>query len=302
MSYRAFNAGRVHILKQFSSRITPHHHPPVNKNAPLHLHQSFILHRQTTNFSIMTMNRQVAADYSSAEFAPEMSKYDKGDVETRRKLFLQLIWKERRHFLKVPAADRRLPQCDRLQCPDDDSDISDIDGSVNPYGAAGRFQQQWTNEAPDSHDKSLHHGAPNVVAWHSYDLYTTPNTPGFMASSGQPRHPDGTECVDTSFLISSQLLLYRLIAVFGMPRSSEVEDLAERYKSIWSYSLRWKPSQDQNNDQPNSSLELFDYKGWWGVHFSGSEEASRSALDLLEWLASDYVPHPYDYVLAGKMA
>ena len=309
--------GRSHIFKDIPH--LSHSLPIINHQStklhPSHLHQPRSYHTDKTHLSIMAMNRQVAADSSSAESArktfqhflqaPDVNislvpEYDRSDAETQRYLFLEL-WREFRSLVHLPAADRRLPHFGRLRRLDqlsDLSDLSDPDGFVDPYDVQDRFLQEWTNEAPDSRNESTHDsdGSPDGVSWGSYDLYTTPGTPGFMAV--RDGLPDGGKPVYAHHLISSQLLLYRLLAVFGMPPS--IEDEVDGYKSIWSYMLHWMPG--QNNNGRKSYFLFSDNKGYFTFHFYGSGEASRSALDLLEWLVSDNVPHPYDGVLAGNQA
>ncbi|KAM5347060.1 hypothetical protein ACJ41O_010065 [Fusarium nematophilum] len=260
----------------------------------------------------MAMNPQVAGDPSSAESARKtiqhflgeremdisiLAEYDKSDAGMRRLLFLEL-WRETRQLARLPAADRRLPDCSRLRRFDELSELSDLDSYVDPYDVRDRFMREWTNEAPDSSNESTDDwdDSPPGDSWGCFDIYTTPGTPGFMAVRGGL--PDGGKHLYVHRLISSQLLLYRLITVFGMPPSNE--DEIDGYKSVWSYMLHWMPGQDNNGGK--SYMLFSDYKGSFTFHFCGSEEASRSALDLLEWLVSDTVPHPYDGVLAGNQA
>ena len=82
------------------------------------------------------------------------------------------------------------------------------------------------------------------------------------------------------------------MAVFGMPPPS---DQLDTHRQIWSATLYWKEDEE-------TSLHFEDWKGWTRVSFQGCQEASKSALKLFEWLLSDNVPHPYDYILAGRPA
>jgi hypothetical protein len=90
--------------------------------------------------------------------------------------------------------------------------------------------------------------------------------------------------------ISSALLLYRLMAVFHdppfMPR--------DPYKQCWKISLEAK-------DNKRSRLNLFDWKGAAMVSYRGSEENSKDALQLVDWLIGNNVPHSYDYTLCGRV-
>lgn len=270
---------------------------------------SAVLIRHTQiSLSNMATNTQVAAGSSSAEAARNMfqnfleepfgvslaREYDKSDAETRRHLFLEL-WQEFGPLVHMQDADRRLPHCrHRLRRLDEVSDISDIDG-FDAYDLQDRFRNDWTTETPDSSDDFMSFHDSDMVYWGFLDVYTIPGKPGLVAS--HQGIPEGGEMAKTYEMISSQLLLYRLMAVFGTPPSNEEVD---GYKSIWSYTLHWVPGQEDNRKR--GRFVLSDYKGSWSFHFYGPEEASRSALDLLEWLAGDNVPHPYDGVVAGNQA
>lgn len=293
-------------LNNHQSAITSQQEPhPPRLHQPRHPHTQTSLSKPN-----MATNSQVAADSSSAESARNMfqkvlknpygsslvPEYNKSDAETRRHLFLQM-WQELGPVLHLPAADRRLPHCGRLRNFDECSNVSDTDSLVDPYDTQDRFRQEWTTDTPDSSDQFRHysHDASDMVSWGSFDIYTIPGTPGFVAA--HHGRPDGGKVVYTHNLISSQLLLYRLIATFGTAPSNEE---VEGYKSIWSYTLHWTSGQEDNSKK--GRFVLSDYKGAFTFHFWGPKEASRSALDLLEWLVSDNVPHPYDGVLAGNQA
>jgi hypothetical protein len=91
--------------------------------------------------------------------------------------------------------------------------------------------------------------------------------------------------------ISSQLLLYRLHAVFGMPPPHP--DVG--YKTCWTVELGYR-------QEVSTVFLLEDYKGGVNLRFYGSKDASSSAMDLLNWLISDRVPHEYDGLIAGTVA
>lgn len=159
----------------------------------------------------METNNQVSVDSSSA------------DTVTRRRLFYQL-WEEFGHLVVPSAADRRLHECGRLRRLEELSDISDSEAFVDPYDVQERFREKWTNDDAESHQESTPHSdpSPDWVSWNSYHLYTTAGTPSFVAFRGGA--PDGGNELAAGDLVSSQLLLYRLIAVFGMPRPDEEKD------------------------------------------------------------------------------
>jgi len=315
-SHKVFNVGRFTSSKHPTFHITPHHRPPVNESHPfVFISRPYVTGDNTCLF-IMATTPQIVADSSDAESGPEtaqprpqarveisnLAEYDRSDEATRRKFFSQL-WELGGALAKLPAADRRLPQCDRLDSVDVDVDklpnTTDNDASVDPYAIRDGFREKWTREAPPPRCNSMGFldDTADWVTWDSYSLYTTPDTPGFVARSR--RFEDG--CVETWKLISSQLLLYRLIAVFGMPPSNDDVHIEGMYKSIWSYTLYWKPGWDQEHGR-KVWFDISDCKGTFMLNFCGPEEASRSALDLFAWLVSDNVPHPCDGVLAGNIA
>jgi hypothetical protein len=95
-------------------------------------------------------------------------------------------------------------------------------------------------------------------------------------------------------MITSPLLHYRILATFGTPK--ETSERLDDYKSIWEVELYW------TGDDGLSVLRIYDNKGGAAVQFYACQRASTSARQLIEWLISDNVPHPYDGVLAGTVA
>jgi hypothetical protein len=93
-----------------------------------------------------------------------------------------------------------------------------------------------------------------------------------------------------SRLVSSQLLLYRITATFGMPPPSEDDG----YKTCWAVELL-------NHDRV-SVLSFQDYKGAADVRFYGTADASVDALKLLSYLAGMKCVHTYDGIIAGTAA
>ncbi|KAK7424061.1 hypothetical protein QQX98_000671 [Neonectria punicea] len=248
-----------------------------------------------------------------------LEKYDASDVETQRNLFHQL-WEEYKPFLRLAAADGRLPACDRVDAEtlhyDQISVLETNDSYVDPYEFQNRLVQQWGKPGRDLNDDDTDHSDDDTddgdddatsdsdepetshVSWSPYGVYTAPGSPTFKALyRGALGAPSGS-CLFSN-KISSQLLLYRLIAMFGTPpKLPEEGSNTARYKTIWEYPLHWTADQGRNK----STLWFRDWKGAASVHFSGSEEASEAALKMLEWLVSDNVVHPYDGVLAGNQA
>lgn len=168
-------------------------------------------------------------------------------------------------------------------------DVLNADG----YMVKGYFRQRWLYDSSKAKDVPLEERPGRKISWGSMSL--------LKERSGTELVPEsmvfqflryGYEPVRLFTRISSQLLLYRLTAIFGMPPATEYLD---EYKQIWSAKLYW-------NDDRNSCLGVFDYQGSPSFYFEGYQDASKSALKLIEFILSDNVPHPYDSVLAGNIA
>ncbi|KAF7558360.1 hypothetical protein G7046_g5798 [Stylonectria norvegica] len=170
-----------------------------------------------------------------------------------------------------------------------DAKTGEIDIFADAYMVKGHFQRDWVPALDDKLEQ-----VEKIIfrMQCASQLYKEPNSQGYTFAAKGTNTPY-EQWVYPSSLISSQLLLYRLIAVFGMPPRRELD----RYKQIWEYTLLWKPDEDNK-----SAIKFYDYKGTCSLSFRGSEEASKSALKLFEWLVSDNVPHTYDYTLAGTAA
>jgi hypothetical protein len=136
--------------------------------------------------------------------------------------------------------------------------------------------------------------------------------------------------------ISSQLLLYRLCAVFGMPPAQ----VADEYKVCWEGVLcrrgagnaskesndsttgedeendakvgfgsrveaaRRQPRAQNFTDDEDDSAYLFlgDWEGGATISFSGDMQFSDEAVQLVNFLVSPVCPHTYDGVIAGRVA
>jgi hypothetical protein len=118
---------------------------------------------------------------------------------------------------------------------------------------------------------------------------------GGRQTTQEPEEPEmhwdhfSRELLLFSYQISSQLLLYRLTILFGMP---PVE--TDGYKMCWEAKLRYSDGV--------SILTFRDWKGAANVYFSGSAEASTEALQLVKYLISINCRHTYDGIRAGTAA
>jgi len=97
-------------------------------------------------------------------------------------------------------------------------------------------------------------------------------------------------------LISSPLLLYRLISIFFAPP----ETPGNPYKTIWWYSIKHKKT--------GKALGFGEWKGASGFWLTESghkqlKQPFKSDLEeLLLFLVSDQIPHPYDGCTSGQVA
>jgi hypothetical protein len=128
------------------------------------------------------------------------------------------------------------------------------------------------------------------------DLRFNTDTNSFELSDIKDRFYKPLEAM--SFAISSSLLLYRLMCVFGKaPIVPPTEDI---YKSLWAFPLSHRSSGEY--------FTFLDYKGGATVNsfYSQKEDlpelVAKDLLELLEFLISDQIAHPYDNVLAGTVA
>ena len=101
-------------------------------------------------------------------------------------------------------------------------------------------------------------------------------------------------------VISSAFLLYRLMSMKFPPRFPQNGEEDEFYKSIWAVSLKHK--------QSGQILNFNDYKAGWhlGMIYSDPKDIPtdfrEDVLQLLNFLISNQVVHPYDLTVSGSVA
>lgn len=95
---------------------------------------------------------------------------------------------------------------------------------------------------------------------------------------------------DIASEISSQLLLYRLVAAFGMPPPISID----QYKACWEIRL--------THSDGRSDLTFYDYAGAPKITFFGRIDASDDAIQFLRFLTGLNFPHPYSGIVAGTAA
>jgi hypothetical protein len=95
--------------------------------------------------------------------------------------------------------------------------------------------------------------------------------------------------------ISSPLVLYRLLAIFG-----PMNICSDGYKSVWNFTFM--------HEETKSILTLYDYKGAFsfGSEFSNISQVpdsfKKDLLKLFNLICSNQSPHPYDRCVAGSVA
>ncbi|KAE9988432.1 hypothetical protein EG328_011192 [Venturia inaequalis] len=147
-------------------------------------------------------------------------------------------------------------------------------------------------------------GRRYTIEWdHEFLGAESPHDPLVLFSSKKmlPKTPHGGE---PTTRISSQLLLYRVCALFGMPLS---EGRRSRDDDCWSAYLRYRPRPGvQGNPLGHSFIGLTDVDGDVSIWFGGfSDEASLAAVDLINALLQPEYYHEWhgDYhnrYLAGR--
>ncbi|KAI7785382.1 hypothetical protein LA080_007218 [Diaporthe eres] len=162
----------------------------------------------------------------------------------------------------------------------------DMDGCVDlqhdPYCLLKHFTTQWA--VPMDQHRPVRGGTQFWSDW-DWCFEAEGKHPGLRVDLSKfPRRGDTL----FSDLISSQLLLYRIVTTFGAPPNTEEDG----YKCAWSFTLL-------NKEDPTCALEIHDHKGWPQATFSGGERASTEALQLLDWLIGENCPHMYNYTLFG---
>jgi hypothetical protein len=164
-----------------------------------------------------------------------------------------------------------------------------IDLQLDPYALQTHFRTRWL-VLVDERDLVVPWGDLRCTGWSDSDWS--------VAESGEetglsvaafPIRPLASNRTTLKSLISSSLLLYRIIASFGVPPSTD------NGLTLWSYTLL-------SCEDSTCQLRVRDHKGWPEAHFRGGEKASTEALQLLEWLIGENCPHPYDYTPCGGSA
>lgn len=128
--------------------------------------------------------------------------------------------------------------------------------------------------------------------WNSYHLFAaSPDSPFTIVRPNGIDYPTYKSTFGAR--ITSQLLLYRLLATFDNLNPGENDG----FKSCWQVCLQM--TVESSNE---GILRLADSKGAVTIHFEGTDRASKDAVDLLNYLVSTECVHPYDRLVAGQIA
>ena len=248
-----------------------------------------------------------SSDFTSLEPRLQQLLFEKLRGEVSRLKEEEKHWSfTKRHF---PSADRHLyTRAGRKRMPGwprlprffgRNEETKDAEDAVDVYIHQDKIIAKWcyASKIDDEDDVERLNRLridEDAVDWSSgYDLvYVLPDDKFAVWSRKVQSQNSDEEIIDYLFnRISSQLLQYRITVMFGMiPPSDELDG----YKQCWQATLvHWDTM---------SCLELFDYKGAVTARFHGTVEGSTDALELLDYLCGNKIPHSYDGALAGTAA
>jgi hypothetical protein len=171
-------------------------------------------------------------------------------------------------------------------------DAGRVDLRHDPYCLRKHFTTRWG--VLKNQDVSDPPQAGSVVTWNDWEWSCSKDEQyGLWVDLDKPDHLRYGHASQMKLLdlISSQLLLYRITANFGVPPYTEDDS----YKCAWSFTL-W------NSDDPTCNLKIYDHKGWPQADFCGGHKASTEALQLFDWLTGENCPHSCDYTPCGRHA
>lgn len=189
--------------------------------------------------------------------------------------------------------------------------------SGEAYTRAEHFRSIWRYSPPSEHDR---HESRDSAFWlaregkrclhNSFDLVRYPDSDGVVfepMSEHRPVVRDGMEHMPDGLdrLISSQLMLYRLLVTFGgLPQGQRLDG----YKRFWEVTLVLREEADVEEDTSSDAvgwvnvLGIYEHKGWVCASFRGTQEGKKKAEGLIDYLIGEKCAHSYDNVLAGRSA
>ncbi|KAJ9603413.1 hypothetical protein H2200_012191 [Cladophialophora chaetospira] len=280
----------------------------------------------------MSAAKYVEVCHEAEDALPMLLKHF--ERENEREKLLPYLWQEHIRLLEVerkykaleehaPAADRlihftdpedRTEEVKRKQGEEQDIEItnggsdskSNMDGDEshsdddvlqkpNPYTLRDNVVSKWRYRTTEDRTQEQFGDHSSIIEWDNGRLMSGSETSLRFCEKcwGTGWFCDNPVHVSLPRFITSQLLLYRLLALFG--RQPMQEEAVGNEWGVWELVLTYREDTD-------SKLFLSDYLGIPECYFYGSKEASYHALDLINFLVSDGVPHVYEPFLAGTEA
>lgn len=161
-----------------------------------------------------------------------------------------------------------------------------VDLQHDPYCLRKHFTTQW-GILKDSNNRHRRKNGSPTHSWTDDEIVIKTEGPDVGFCIDPPSRSTQAKPLHTQ--ISSQLLLYRIVANFAAPPST----WGDPYKCAWSFDF-W------NRDDPSCLLTITDHKGAPMASFCGNGQASTEALQLIEWLTGMNCMHSYDYTPCGR--
>jgi hypothetical protein len=241
-----------------------------------------------------------SADSDFASLKPRMQQQLFSKLRTENARLLKVEEKWRQLTASCPRTDIQIYLDFPTIEPGDEED------ERNSSNKEATFRNRWSYPIGDSDENENDGGegrgleglegleVSRNISWESGNLVADSPDSELRLS----RYSDGLDLLsfmgkmDNGFSsrVSSQLLLYRLTVMFGMPPPKK----GDRYKSCWEVHLR--------HCDGASVLRFRDYKGGPSLGFNGTAEASADALKLLNFLVGESCRHTYDGIVAGTVA
>ena len=211
---------------------------------------------------------------------PDFSDFEFADLEPRlQQLLFQKMRAEINRLREVENDYSQLPHADKQAHAyittlwDHERIKNDLEFDSDLVELEDKFRGKWTRvEDPDG---EVLEESEEGVSWTTRNLHTKALDsdleicdcrPSSSSESKPCRYTLGLRC-----RISSQLLLYRLVATFGTILHDDDEALC------WNATFKF-------NGDSSSALFMYDWNGTARVIFCGTSEASNEALKLLNHL------------------
>jgi hypothetical protein len=210
--------------------------------------------------------------------------------------------------LKGPTATAQSSATEK-NVPDDlseDADEDDENVDEKLYGKARAFQEQWKYSAyQDGHRLREHVDASwmNPAITHHH-IFNTGVNPESGRIEPFPTDKWALEYIHShGWRYVSDIMLYRIIAIFGMPSGEVLGQRMDGYKVCWDTALVLKdPKGELDEDGVDALLMLHDYKGGFSMKITGTKKGVELAFELLDYLVGKECVHTYDGIVTGTRA